>query len=658
MSRRYADVYDERDYSRSRYGEPELEIRETRKPATVLSDRRSERPGRQPDFLREDYGKSHAGPLVIRERDREEEWRPPARRRSNETIRSKHPADVEREIIIREREREREGDRRPPYPSSERGGHDEEIIFRENRAKSQAPSRAPPSRVREEIDIDIREHRVRSPPAKSEYAKSEAPPRSEYHERDVEEIRFRRGPGGPPTRVPEREEIDIDIRDRHTHRGHTHEDEIDIRIREQERPAPRPRSRSRGILVGKKEEEWIIRRPRTPSPPPPPRDHEREEIIIRRRERSPTPEPPREPTPPPPKPATPPPPPEPIIRPPIIQEVIHHHRHIDHGIEPARRPTPPPPAPEPEPAPPSPPREDNLEIEIHRSGTRNGKHFDEDIIIEQDRHRSRSTRPSEAPRARSRSVATRRQRSPSPAPPPARRGYDDDVAAEAEYYMRRAASRGYPGEAYDGATRDWGLVDVPPGTERVRMDGKGGGSQEITWQRYNGDRRSKFQTGDRIYEGEFGNPRSPPPPPAPLPPPPPKTTEEIRITERRITEGTQKGKTKDKMWTEVTKDLVIKEAVEEMGYEYEETEEFFYVIEYLRYEDVLRLVELTEDIRRERRERIREIQWEREELERLPKMLPPPPVPAPAPPPPRSAYEERIYEKEYYYDVSGKRYRR
>jgi hypothetical protein len=74
-------------------------------------------------------------------------------------------------------------------------------------------------------------------------------------------------------------------------------------------------------------------------------------------------------------------------------------------------------------------------------------------------------------------------------------------------------------------------------------------------------------------------------------------------------------------------------------------------------EDVLRLVELTEDIRRERRERIREIQWEREELERLPKqLLPPPPVPAPAPP--RSVYEERIYEKEYYYDVHGKRYRR
>jgi hypothetical protein len=603
MSRRYAD-YEERDYVRSRYDEPELEIRETRRPAaTVLSDRRSEKPGRQPDFLREDYGKSHAGPLVIRERE-EESWRPPPRRRSNETMRSKHPADVEREIIIRERERD--DDRRPPYPSSERGGREEEIVFRD-RAKSQAPSKAP-TRVREEIDINIRrddDHRVRSPPAKSEYARSEAPPRSEYHERDIEEIRFRRGPGDrPPARNVEREEIDIDIRERRgreqeeidirireqERRGREQEEidirireqerrgreqeEIDIRIRERERPAPRQRSRSRGVLVGKKEEEWIIRRQRSPSPPPPPRDHEREEIIIRRRERSVTPEPPREPTP---QPPSPPPPPEPIVRPPIIQEIIHHHRHIDHGIEPARQPTPPPPPP----APPSPPREDNLEIEIHRSGTRNGKHFDEDIIIEQDRQeRPRSTRPPE--RQRSRSVATRRQRSPSPAPPPARRGYDDDVAAEAEYYMRRAASRGYPGEAYDGATKDWGLVDVPPGTERVRMDGKGGGSQEISWQRYNGDRRSKFQTGDRIYEGEFGAPNPRSPPPAPLPPPP-QTTEEIRITERRITEGTQKGRTKDKMWTEVTKDLVIKEAIEEMGYEYEETEEFFYVIEYLRY---------------------------------------------------------------------------
>ena len=58
MSRRYAD-YDERDYVRSRYEDAEMDIRESRRPpATVLSDRRTERPARQPDFLREDYGKS------------------------------------------------------------------------------------------------------------------------------------------------------------------------------------------------------------------------------------------------------------------------------------------------------------------------------------------------------------------------------------------------------------------------------------------------------------------------------------------------------------------------------------------------------------------------------------------------------------------------
>ena len=80
-------------------------------------------------------------------------------------------------------------------------------------------------------------------------------------------------------------------------------------------------------------------------------------------------------------------------------------------------------------------------------------------------------------------------------------------------------------------------------------------------------------------------------------------------------------------------------------------------------EDVLRLVELTEDIRRERRERIREIQWEREEMERLPKMITAPPsLPPmiPAPPMGRNggAYEERIYEREYIYDRDGRRFRR
>lgn len=40
------------------------------------------------------------------------------------------------------------------------------------------------------------------------------------------------------------------------------------------------------------------------------------------------------------------------------------------------------------------------------------------------------------------------------------------------------------------------------------------------------------------------------------------------------------------MWTEITKDLVTKEGIESLGYAYEETDEFFYVMEYLRYVSV------------------------------------------------------------------------
>ena len=48
-----------------------------------------------------------------------------------------------------------------------------------------------------------------------------------------------------------------------------------------------------------------------------------------------------------------------------------------------------------------------------------------------------------------------------------------------------------------------------------------------------------------------------------------------------------KPKKKD-MWTEITKDLVIREAIDSMGYACEETDDFFYVMEYLRYVSLAR----------------------------------------------------------------------
>jgi hypothetical protein len=210
---------------------------------------------------------------------------------------------------------------------------------------------------------------------------------------------------------------------------------------------------------------------------------------------------------------------------------------------------------------------------------------------------------------------------------------DDD---ESEYYNRKAESRGYPGEAWHGATTDWAIVDVPPGTEKVRMDGVGGGSQEITWQKYNGVRRSKFiperekERSERIEIREFEAPA----------PPPPREDLSIEISTKRrtgggtyereyerieetsdrrvgfpIPHGPPKNRVGD-LWTEITKDLVVREAIEQLGYDFEETEFFYYIIQYLRYEDVEELVALSEQIRRERQHRLREIERERIRIER------------------------------------------
>lgn len=40
---------------------------------------------------------------------------------------------------------------------------------------------------------------------------------------------------------------------------------------------------------------------------------------------------------------------------------------------------------------------------------------------------------------------------------------------------------------------------------------------------------------------------------------------------------------RDRLWTEITKDLVVRDAVEKLGYEYEETDYFFYIFSYLHY---------------------------------------------------------------------------
>ncbi|KAI2611799.1 hypothetical protein GGR54DRAFT_339251 [Hypoxylon sp. NC1633] len=504
-----------------------------------------------------------------------------------------------------------------------------------------------------------------------------APPR-EVDDFEFYERRERRS--SPPRRAPVREyeDIDIQVRERERERA----DRTPAFLREENRRPPE----SGALVLRQREVETVDRRrPRSPSPiryrerfverererapsmPPErrPRFIERSpspapaavrvesRTIERRRERSPSPdvdlirlriererEKERAPSPSPSPP--PPPPPPPVIRGPTIErEVITHYRDIDHGIIRAKPPTPPPP---PRTAPPQVKERDlDIDIDIRRNETdvdirsrtrsrsrpprprRQPTYYDEDdLVIERDR---------DLVRVSDTTVARRRAHSAAPPPRP-------DYEEEAEYITGKIDARGRMGEAYHGATKDWTIVDVPPGTERVKMDGVGGGGAEVTWQRYSGVRRSKF-----VPERE-GTPVSivaSDPAPPPLREREPEITrdrerlsiqvydkrersrdrevevEEIQDRRISIRDGDRAPPRKrNDMWTEITKDLVVREAIERMGYEYEETEWFFYVMQYLRYEDVLELVNMSDDIRRaeRRRRRAQDIEWEEREWDR------------------------------------------
>ncbi|RMZ91040.1 hypothetical protein DV736_g1732, partial [Chaetothyriales sp. CBS 134916] len=358
------------------------------------------------------------------------------------------------------------------------------------------------------------------------------------------------------------------------------------------RPVSHERERSRARRDSESDQEIIIRREHRDGGRG--RDREREEIIVRNHSRSNSSDsaagryPPgayyQAPT----YPA-----PTIIAAPPQHEDAIA--RAIDRDYEitlTPRRPASRLPSP-PSPPSPAPEREREREqarsgerIAIHRSGEREGREYKEDIVIDRNDTRSRSPLPPPALRR-----DPYYDNGPTRAPPGP---YDREAEEEAAYYNDIAKQRGYIGEAYHGATRDWSLVDVPPGTHRVRMDGTGGGEQEITWQRYNGVRRSKFYPDGAPYDGYIDGAR-----PAPS----------VGAGGLGVSWGKPRDP-RDGLWTEITKDLVVKEAIKEMGYEYEETDDFYYVFKYLSYEDMARLVGLSEDIKNARQKRIKEIGWE------------------------------------------------
>ncbi|KAK4102954.1 hypothetical protein N658DRAFT_505971 [Parathielavia hyrcaniae] len=370
---------------------------------------------------------------------------------------------------------------------------------------------------------------------------------------------------------------------------------------------------------GPSERIRFVERSRSPSP----EVRDRIRIVEREKERAPSPAPP--PRPPTPK----------IIKGPTVErEVITHYRDIDHGMVVARPPTPPPPV-----------RHDHrdteidiytsrnqTEVDIHRSSHSHGRArsisrerpsrrpvqtWEDDVCVQSDR------RHLHVDIERRRSVSRQGRRAHSAAPP------TTDYEDEAYEITSKIDSRGRMGEAWNGITKDWAIVDVPPGTERVRMDGAGGASAEVTWQKYSGVRRTKF-IPDRDERNSVASSSTSV---SELRAPPERSERRLsvqivdkdrngnrdreveieKVTDRRVTiRGQTPPPRRPETWTEITKDLVCREAIQEMKYEFEETEFFFYVVEYLSYEDVLRLVQLSDRIRSARKHRAHEIAYERE----------------------------------------------
>lgn len=123
----------------------------------------------------------------------------------------------------------------------------------------------------------------------------------------------------------------------------------------------------------------------------------------------------------------------------------------------------------------------------------------------------------------------------------------------------------------DDAKSDWTMIDVPPGTRRITLETDEGG----------------FQVGSARNSSHELSRQAP------------------RIPSRGVRRS--RGMSTE-LWTEVTKDLVTRDAIEEMGYPYEETEFYFYIFEYLEKDQVRELIDLTAEIRHER---VRELEYKR-----------------------------------------------
>ncbi|KAJ5672915.1 hypothetical protein N7507_002042 [Penicillium longicatenatum] len=537
--RRYSDVRDE-VYVRSSDSRRKPHFRETELEADII-DEHEERPRRSKYRDR--------SPTLSKEEEIVMQWKDRPSPREIEEDEELRVQDM-RQRSYRSPPRARYG-RGPPGSWPDDREHEDEDLDAEIDIRS---SRRPnPRWEQNHEERDIRTHR-RSRLEREDIEENEnldirssRRPRREREHTDDGELDNR------PQRLPRHGRGDLEL-----------EEEIDIRF------SRRPRAR-RGDIEDDEvidiRQDRLERETRRKSA-------ERDEHITRKdrsspRERSPSP--------------------EPIRAPPIHQDVITHHRHIDHGFEGVR----PPRAPSPEKAS---THTSFDEIDVRHQTRRSGRQSEEDISFKHvHRDEEESVSPTSGLSADFRNPWKRGERLSRPGPRSlsledeplvaesarsrSRRGISRDIVEEEIKISEKMQAASLTGDIPRTSIDEWSVVHAPSKEETPEMTGALLDIVEVA------------PKGASLVDSE--------------------SEEEVEVEQHdRVGPKVHKER-RDERWTEITKDLVVREAIEQLGYEFEETRMFYYIFSYLEPADIDELVELSDHIRRTRRRRIKEMHRER-----------------------------------------------